>query len=512
MNQKLKEKITESLSSVLPVTCIVLLLGITIAPIPLDPLMLFLAGAAFLIIGMGFFTLGVDMAMMPIGEKVGAQLAKAKCLPVIIIACIVMGAVVTVAEPDLQVLAGQTPAVPDMVLILTVAAGVGLFLALAFLRSLFGWSLSHILMVCYLILFIMAFYIPGEFLSVAFDSGGVTTGPITVPFIMALGIGLSSLGQGRNQDGDSFGLVALCSIGPILSVMILGLIYQSSSGTYEPAAIPSISNSQDLWLAFQHELPEYAWEVLTALFPILLFFLIFQIFFLKMRKRQVVKILVGMLYSYIGLTLFLTGVNVGFMPAGNYLGKQMASLPYRWVLVPVAMLIGYYIVKAEPAVQVLNKQVADMTGGTISEPTMMKGLSIGMALSLGLSMFRVMTGLPLMSLLLPGYALALGLSFIVPPVFTSIAFDSGGVASGPMTATFLLPFAMGACEALGGNILTDAFGIVAMVAMTPLIIIQLIGLSYEIRTRKEKGKPQLPYIDMDSEFIELEKEDSNEPE
>lgn len=512
MNRKLKEKITESLSSVLPVTCIVLFLGITIAPIPLDPLMLFLAGAAFLIIGMGFFTLGVDMAMMPIGEKAGAQLAKAKHLPIIMAACITMGAAVTVAEPDLKVLAGQTPAVPDMVLIFTVAIGVGLFLALAFLRSLFGWSLSHILVVCYLLLFIMAFYIPGDFLAVAFDSGGVTTGPVTVPFIMALGLGLSSLGQGRNQDSDSFGLVALCSIGPILFVMILGLIYQSSSGAYEPMTIPSISNSQDLWLAFQRELPDYAFEVLTALSPILLFFIFFQVFFLKMRGRQVIKILVGMLYSYIGLTLFLTGVNVGFMPAGSYLGKQMASLPCPWVLVPAAMLIGYYIVKAEPAVQILNRQVADMTGGTISEAAMMKGLSIGMALSLGLSLFRVITGLPLMCLLLPGYAVALGLSFIVPPVFTSIAFDSGGVASGPMTATFLLPFAMGACEALDGNILTDAFGIVAMVAMTPLITIQLMGLSYELRTRRERSAAELPFVDMDCEFIEFEKEESIEPE
>ena len=511
MNQKLKEKITESLSSVLPVTCIVLILGITVTPIPLDPLMLFLAGAAFLIIGMGFFTLGVDMAMMPIGEKVGMQLARAKKLPVIIIACILIGAMVTMAEPDLQVLAGQTPAVPDLILILTVAAGVGLFLALAFLRSLFGWSLSHILMVCYLILFILAFYIPVDFLAVAFDSGGVTTGPITVPFIMALGVGLSSIGQSRNSDSDSFGLVALCSIGPILSVMILGLLFQSSSGSYEPMAIPSISNSQDLWMAFQQELPHYAAEVLTALLPILAFFFLFQIFFLKMRRRQVVKILVGMLYSYIGLTLFLTGVNVGFMPAGSFLGRQMASLPNRWVLVPVAMLIGYFIVKAEPAVQVLNKQVADMTSGAISEKTMMTGLSIGMALSLGLSLFRVITGLPLMCFLLPGYALALGLSFVVPPVFTSIAFDSGGVASGPMTATFLLPLCMGACEALGGNILTDAFGIVAMVAMTPLIIIQLIGLSYEIRTRKETAVPKLPMVDMSKEFIDLEEEDTYEP-
>ena len=225
-----------------------------------------------------------------------------------------------------------------------------------------------------------------------------------------------------------------------------------------------------------------------------------------MRRRQVVKILVGMLYSYIGLTLFLTGVNVGFMPAGSYLGKQMASLPYRWILVPVAMLIGYYIVKAEPAVQVLNKQVADVTGGSISEKTMMTGLSIGMALSLGFSLFRVITGLPLLAFLLPGYALALGLSFVVPPVFTSIAFDSGGVASGPMTATFLLPLCMGACEALGGNILTDAFGIVAMVAMTPLIIIQLIGLFFELKTRREKAVSRHPVVDMEQEFINLEEE------
>lgn len=510
MNQKLKEKITESLSSVLPVSCIVLILGITIAPIPLDPLMLFLAGAAFLIIGMGFFTLGVDMAMMPIGEKVGAQLTKTKKLSIIILACFVIGSIITIAEPDLQVLAEQTPAVPNITLILTVAAGVGIFLALAFLRTLFGWSLSHILIVCYLVLFIMAFYIPQDFLAVAFDSGGVTTGPITVPFIMALGVGLSSIGQGKDSHGDSFGLVALCSIGPILSVMILGILFQSSSGSYEPMTIPSIANSQDLWFAFQHELPDYAKEVFWALLPIFSFYLFFQIFFLKMRKRQVIKILVGVLYSYIGLTLFLTGVNVGFMPAGNYLGKQLAGLSYNWVIIPISMLIGFYIVKAEPAVQVLNKQVADITGGTISEHTMMKGLSIGMAISLGMSLLRVMTGLHLLVLLLPGYALALLLSFVVPPVFTSIAFDSGGVASGPMTATLLLPFAMGACEALGGNILTDAFGIVAMVAMTPLIIIQLIGLSYEFKTRRANAKTDLLVLDMNEEFIELEKEESHD--
>ena len=407
-------------------------------------------------------------------------------------------------------LAGQTPAVPDKILILTVAAGVGLFLALAFLRILFGWSLSHILLVCYSVLFIMAFYIPIDFLAVAFDSGGVTTGPITVPFIMALGIGLSSVARRNNQGSDSFGLVALCSVGPIFAVMLLGLIYQSSSGSYEAVTIPTIQNSRDLWLAFGRELPHYGNEVFSALFPIFLFFCIFQLFFLKLRRHQVIRILVGMLYSYIGLTLFLTGVNVGFMPAGNSLGQQLAELPFNWILIPIAMLIGYYIVKAEPAVQVLNRQVEEITGGSISETTMMSGLSVGMAISLGLSMVRVLTGLPLIFILLPGYVLALGLSFVVPPIFTAIAFDSGGVASGPMTATFLLPFAMGTCQALGGNILQDAFGIVAMVAMTPLIIIQLIGLTYELRTRRDRKKPQLSFIDLDTEFMDLKWEDDNE--
>ena len=229
-------------------------------------------------------------------------------------------------------------------------------------------------------------------------------------------------------------------------------------------------------------MPEYISEVFSALLPILAFFVIFQLFFLRLRKRQLIKILVGMLYTFIGLTLFLTGVNVGFMPAGNYLGQQIAGLSYNWILIPLAMLIGYYIVKAEPAVSVLNRQVEEITGGAISQKVMMTGLSIGMACSLGFAMVRVLTGVSLLWFLIPGYALALGLSFVVPPIFTSIAFDSGGVASGPMTATFLLPFAMGACEALGGNILTDAFGVVAMVAMTPLIVIQLIGLAYKLKT------------------------------
>lgn len=510
LNQKLKEKIMESLSSVVPVTAIVLILGVTLTPMPLDSLMLFLTGAAFLIIGMGFFTLGAELAMIPIGEKTGLHLAAAKHPFFSAAGCFFIGFIITMAEPDLQVLAGQTPAVPDSALIFTVSAGVGLFLALAYLKIRFGWRLSPILLVCYGILFLAAFYVPKEFLAVAFDSGGVTTGPITVPFIMALGIGFSSLSKGDRKNSDSFGIVALCSIGPIFAVMLLGFLCESSAGNYEPVSIPTIYNSQDLWRAFIHQFPHYGKEVILALFPILLFFVLFQFFFFKLRRRSVVRILVGILYSCLGLTLFLTGVNVGFMPAGNYLGQQLAVLPYQWVLIPIAMFIGYYIVKAEPAVQVLNRQVEEISGGSISQKAMMNGLSLGMAVSLGLSMLRILTGLPLICLLLPGYILALGLSFFVPPIFTSIAFDSGGVASGPMTATFLLPFAMGACEALGGDILLDAFGIVAMVAMTPLIIIQLMGLVSVIEAKHRQNAPCLSTSDWEEEFIDLEWEDYHE--
>ena len=303
MNKKLKLKILESLHAVVPVTLIVLALGMTIVPMELSTLLLFLVGAVFLIVGMGFFTLGADMAMMSIGEQVGTQLTRSKKLWLIVIACFAIGVVITIAEPDLQVLARQTPAVPDLVLILTVAVGVGFFLVLSFLRILFAWNLSWLLIGFYAMVFVLAAFVPDAFLAVAFDSGGVTTGPITVPFILALGLGLTAVRADKNADNDSFGLVALCSIGPILSVLILGLIYDPQGGSYTPLSLPRLSHTRELWLTFGRALPDYLREVLFALAPILAFFLLFQIFFLKLRRRPLVKIFVGMLYTLIGLTL-----------------------------------------------------------------------------------------------------------------------------------------------------------------------------------------------------------------
>lgn len=489
---KLQEKLNEALKAVLPIIGIVLVLCFTIAPIEPSILMAFLLGAVLLIVGMMFFTLGVELSMTPMGERVGTCITQTKKLWLMIGMSFILGFIITISEPDLQVLAEQVPSVPNMVLILAVACGVGLFLVVALLRMLFGIALPHMLVFFYLIVFVLAFFVPEDFLAVAFDSGGVTTGPMTVPFIMAFGIGISAIRSDKHAADDSFGLVALCSIGPILSVLVLGLIYHPEGGAYTPAAVPDIHNSVELWQMFSSGFPKYMEEMAVSLLPIVCFFALFVLIFKGINKRTMIRIGVGLVYTYIGLFLFLTGVNVGFMPAGNYLGQVIAANPYRWVIVPIGMLIGYFIVRAEPAVYVLTKQVEEITSGAVSSKAMSLSLSIGVAVSLGLAMIRVLTGISILWFVIPGYAIALGISFFVPKIYTAIAFDSGGVASGPMTATFLLPFAMGACVSVGGNIVTDAFGVVAMVAMTPLITIQVLGLVGQYRSRKlEKAESSM---------------------
>ena len=506
---KFQEKFSETLKAVFPILAIVLLLCFTIAPIPPSILMTFLMGAALLLVGMLFFNVGVEMSMTPIGERVGTIMTKSKKVFVIILISFIMGFIITISEPDLQVLAEQVPSIPNLTLILAVAIGVGIFLVIAFLRMLFGIPLSYLLVFFYIIIFAMTPFVSKDFLAVAFDSGGVTTGPMTVPFIMSFGVGIAAIRNDRHAEDDSFGLVSLCSIGPILAVLLLGMIYKPGSAESVSESIPIIDNTVDLWKLFAVEFPTYIEEIAISVLPIVVFFGIFQLIARDITKRTLIKILIGLGYTYIGLVLFLTGVNVGFMPAGNFLGQTIAGLPYAWIIVPIGMIIGYFIVLAEPAVFVLTKQVEEITSGAISAKAMGLSLSIGVAASVGLAMIRVLTGISIMWFLIPGYAIALILTFFVPKIFTAIAFDSGGVASGPMTATFLLPFAMGACEALGGNIITDAFGIVAMVAMTPLITIQIMGLVFKIKDynrRKHIAVSVLPSsLDAygDLEIIEL---------
>ena len=496
-----KKPMHESLTSVLPVMLIVLLLCFTIAPVPNTAMVAFLLGGVMLIGGMGLFTLGSEMSMIPLGQAVGSEITRSRKVWVIVGISFLIGIIITVAEPDLQVLANQVPAIENNVIIWSVAVGVGVFLVIALLRILLGIQLRWLLIGFYVLVFGLAMFVSPDFWAVAFDSGGVTTGPMTVPFIMALGVGVSAVRSDKQAGGDSFGLVALCSIGPIITVLLLGLLYQPDGSSYTNTAMPDARDTVEMFRAYVDALPEYFAETARALAPIAVFLVLFQLVTKRLKRRALLSMAVGLAYVYVGLALFLTGVNVGFMPVGSFLGGSIAGHTYNWILIPIAMVIGYFIVQAEPAVHVLNKQVEEITAGAIPAHAMNIALSVGVAVSLGLAMIRVLTGISIMWFLIPGYAISLALSFVVPEIFTSVAFDSGGVASGPMTATFLLPFALGACEAVGGNLVTDAFGVVAMVAMTPLVTIQLLGVSYQRKLNRAKA-PAAPAVAVEP-IIEL---------
>lgn len=467
--------IKESLSSVLPIALIVLVLSVTCVSLASGVLVLFLFGTIFLILGMSFFTVGSTISMEPLGDGIGKTLGKKKFILIPLVICFVLGFLITVSEPDLQVLAEQVPSVPNALLITCVGVGVGLFLCITLIRNKKEIPLRNLLVFFYAMVILLAFFAPSEFIPTAFDSGGVTTGPITVPFIMALGAGLAAGKKGKNAGEHSFGLVALCSVGPILSVLLLSIFYkpEATTSTYE---IIDVQTTSDAFRQFALALPHYAKEIAIAFAPIVFIFIIFQIITRRYHIHHVAKMSFGFIYTYIGLVLFLTGANVGFMPAGRLIGAEIAGSPFKALLVPIGMLMGYFVVAAEPAVHSLKRQVNEITNGAISQKAVALALSIGVSVSVGIAMLRVLTGIPILPFLIAGYAVSLVISYFVPSIYTGIAFDSGGVASGPMTSTFMLPFAMGACEAIGGNIMTDAFGIVALIAMAPLITIQVLGL------------------------------------
>ena len=500
--QVLFEKLREAAASVLPISLIVLLICFVLVPVDTGLMLSFLLATAMLIVGMGLFTLGAEMSMSKIGNYIGSKLTKSRKLGLILVVSFLLGVAITVAEPDLQVLAANVPDIDKTVLILTVSVGVGIFLMLCMVRILFGISLRLLLIVFYVLVFVAAFLSDQGILAVAFDSGGVTTGPMTVPFIMALGVGVASIRSDENAKADSFGLVGLCSIGPIASVLLLGAIYRTQPAQAETQTVAAITDTVLLGRDYLHAIPEYLKEVTVALLPIVVFFLIFQFVSLRLRKLPFLRVMVGILYTYLGLVLFLTGVNVGFSPLGYVLGAALTEGWRIWLLIPLAMLMGWFIINAEPAVHILNKQVEDLSAGAISAKAMGMSLSIAVSAAGGLAMLRVITGIPILYFLVPGYFIALALSFFVPRTFTAIAFDSGGVASGPLTATFMLPFAMGACQALGGNVMTDAFGLVALVAMMPLITVQVMGAIYVVKSRRAAAEPAIPAFG-DNEIIEL---------
>ena len=493
----------EAIQSVLPIFAIVLLLSVTAAPMESGVIVMFLFGTIMLIVGMGFFTIGSGISMEPLGEGIGITLGKAKKIAIPLFICLVLGILITIAEPDLTVLAEQVPSISDRILIWSVAVGVGIFLVISMIRTRKGIKLNTLLLVFYGVAIVLAFFAPNDFIPTAFDSGGVTTGPITVPFIMALGAGMASMSTAKNARENSFGLIALCSIGPILSVLILSIVFKPQSSTPQETFVIA-ETTKEAFEAFINGVPKFALEVFEALMPIVAVLVVFQILTRRFNKHQLLRMFVGFVYTYIGLVFFLTGANVGFMPAGRLIGARIAGGEMKYLLIPIGALMGYFVVSAEPAVHSLKKQVEEITNGSVSQKSIGLALSIGVGCSVGIAMLRILTGIPVLPILIVGYVISLVITFYVPPIYTGIAFDSGGVASGPMSTTFILPFAIGACEALGGNVLTDAFGVVAMVAMTPLIAIQVLGLLGEMKRKKMLARAKHEILQLDDDMIYYE--------
>lgn len=506
MKKILLDKLKESCMSVLPITAIIIILNF-ILPNRISgyDFWAFILGAVLLITGMVFYSLGSEIAISPIGEYVGNKVTSTKKIPLILAVGFLIGLMVTIAEPDLMVLGDQLGSIKWLIII-AIAVGVGLFLALALGRIFAKISLNAILITFYILIFVLMIFVDNKYIALAFDSGGVTTGAITVPFIMSLGVGVASVLGGKHRNDNSFGVVAICSIGPILLVLLLTLIFKPN---IELASYGSNIDSISAFFAmFTKTFLKSLKEVLIALLPISAFFFIMNKFFLKLQKQRVIRIIVGLVYTYLGLSIFLTGVSAGFMEMGYNLGTRISALTNRWVLVPIGMVIGAFIVFAEPAVHVLCKQVENISDGTIKGRTLLIALSFSMMVSIGLSMLRILLDIPVYYVLIPGYAIALILSFFVPKNYTAIAFDSGGVASGPMATTFMLPLAIGAAMTVsagsGDAVLKNAYGIVGFIALTPLITIQILGLVVKLKAHKKPRitKPVLRLFD--SDIIELD--------
>ncbi len=499
------KKLLGALLSVSPIAISIFFLMLIFVPFNLYLYLLFFASAILLTLGIGLFSLGAEVAMLPIGENMGTYLIKKQNLILIIIFVFLMGFLITITEPGVIVLTNQLgDAIPSTALIIAIAIGLGFLFMISVLRILFKIKLRYVLLIGYTLAFILVFFVPKEILPFAFDSGGATTGAMTVPFIMAFGVGIGSIRGDKGREDDSFGLVAICSMGPILAVLLLSAFYKPTSATIE-AAIINFHSIQEILNAVGKELVIQVKTVFFMLVPIAVIFYIFNYFAFKFSKQKTLRITFGLIYTFFGLTFFLTGANVGFLPVGKILGATLAELSYNCVLIPVGAVFGLVAVLAEPSVYVLNKEVETISSGAISRKTMLVTISLSIAIAMGLAMLRIILGFSILWFIIPGYWIALILTFFVPDLFSAIAFDSGAVASGPLTATFLVAFGLGAAISLGNGdssmIMSNAFGLITIVALTPLVTIQLLGLVYkymEYKTKK-KQKEALELVGEDDE-------------
>ncbi|URM31555.1 DUF1538 domain-containing protein [Cytobacillus firmus] len=482
-------KIKEVLFAVLPITALVIILNFTITQLDSFLIIRFVIGAILIIIGLSVFLLGVDIGITPIGQMMGAGMAKTNKIWIVIAAGLVLGFIISIAEPDLHILAGQIELVTSGLIskgyiVVIVSIGIAALLSAGLVRIVYNLPLYKLLTILYLIIFILAIFTSPEFLAISFDASGATTGALTVPFILALALGVSSLKKdSQASEQDSFGLVAVASTGAIISVMIMSILSKADkiSGSLEHH-----DPSADILGPFLYKTPILAGEVFLALLPILLIFLLLQKLIFKISKKAVHKILKGIVFTFLGLVLFLAGVNAGFMDVGTAVGHSIASLDSKAYIIIIGFILGFVTILAEPAVHVLTHQIEDVTSGYVKRKVVMISLSIGVGAAVALSVLRIIIPeLQLWHYLLPGYAIAIAMTYFVPKLFVGIAFDSGGVASGPMTATFILAFMQGAAESIeGANVLIDGFGMIAMVALTPLIALQVLGFIFKLKSKK----------------------------
>lgn len=482
MKNALLKKLKESFIAILPITILVIILGLTISPLPVNTLLTFVGCCFLVMLGISLFTLGADTSMIPIGQHMGGYLSKKSKPWLMIVFCFILGVIITIAEPDLMVLADQVSSINSWVFIVTVSVGVGLFLILGLLRIIFKWKFNIVIAICYLIVFISVIFLDKGIIPLSFDAGSVTTGPISVPFIMAFGLGIAAA-RGNNAKEDSFGLIGFASVGPIFVVMFLMWVL----GVHTADPVPSSS------VGFFDALVTYLKDVAIILLPIAIFFAMFQMVALKLPKREIIRIVIGLLYTYVGITIFLVGVNVGFLPVGAMIGKTLAEFHPNW-MVFICALIGFGMALVEPAVQVLAKQIEDVTGSVIKKGTIILCIAIGIAIALTLCAIRLRTHISFLWFIVPAYALTIILSFCVPKLFVGMAYDSGGVATGAIATTFALPLVMGACNKLGGNLMADAFGTLALCAIAPILVVLVFGLIYKLGIKKQTKDENLDGI------------------
>ena len=485
MKNKLTESLIDALKSVMPI--VIIIIGVSfLIDVPNKTIMSFSLSAILLIVGIAIFTTGANMSMIKIGEKIGDLLVRKRRKWLILIASVIVGIVITISEPDLIVLANELTSIPNMLLIILVAIGVGIFLLIGVYRILSKLSFRTIVTISLLVIMGLLYFVPQEFISVAFDSGGVTTGAMGVPLIVAFGYGISKLRSEKDAKSYSFGLCGICSLGPIIVVLVLGFFFKVENYFDVTGFINNNGIIDNIIYCFIKSFK----EISMALLPILVVFYISHLFDKKMTKYEHIRMIFGIILSLLGLTLFLTGVSSGFLEIGYRIGNTFANSSYKYLLIPVGMIIGFIIIKLEPAVKILIKRISDLTEGSISEELISLCLSIGVCIAIGLSVVRIYFSIPIIYIIVPGYFIAATLMYFTPNMFTAIAFDSGGAASGAMTTSFLLPLCIGACVSLDSNIMTQAFGVGALVSLTPIITIQILGIIYN---HKLKVKPSVYY-------------------